>query len=37
MDPTPYVIFYFESMLVIYLVVFVLLILEKFLVVRRPA
>jgi len=36
-DPTPYVLLYFEVLLVIYAIVLVLLILEKLLVVRRPA
>lgn len=37
MDPTPYIIFYFEFLFVVYSVVFVILLLERLLVVRRPA
>jgi hypothetical protein len=35
-DPTPYVLLYFQALLVIYAIVFLLLLVEK-LVVRRPA
>jgi hypothetical protein len=36
MDPTPYIILYFECMIVMYSAVFVLILLER-LVVGRPA